>query len=263
MGAIEMEECDFTPRGLKFDRRYMLIDRNNKFLSQRTRPQMGNFLLRFSSHTEGFTISHKGDELQFPFELNRKEHNVKTAHVWEDEVEVLIANDTINSWFSRHLEQSVQLVFLPEESPRPIPAEYQPEPSPKFQAQHPKHHVSLADGFPILIVSEASLNELNIRIQQSNPEESNMEMMRFRPNVVLKEIAPHQEDFLATFHLGTSQLMITKPCSRCVLTTINPDTLTKGAEPLKTLGQYRKFNNKILFGANAICLQPGKIAITH
>ena len=90
-----------------------------------------------------------------------------------------------------------------------------------------------------------------------------MQMLRFRPNVVMSQLKPHEEDALGTFQLGTATFQITKPCSRCILTTIDPLTLERGDEPLRALSTYRKENNKILFGANALCLKPGKIGIGH
>ncbi|MFN6047428.1 MAG: MOSC domain-containing protein, partial [Bacteroidota bacterium] len=135
----------------------------------------------------------------------------------------------------------------------PLPPEYQPNPQ-------NTHHVSLADGYPILVVSEASLSLLNRKIQHSSPQTEPMSLLRFRPNVVLSHLEPHQEDTLGTFQLGTATFHIAKPCSRCILTTIDPITLERGDEPLRTLSTYRKENNKILFGANALCLKPGKIS---
>jgi uncharacterized protein YcbX len=120
----------------------------------------------------------------------------------------------------------------------------------------------LADGYPILVVSEASLSLLNQKIQGYNPLAEPMEMSRFRPNIVFNNLQPHQEDSLGTFEIDSATLHITKPCSRCILTTIDPITLERGDEPLRTLSTYRKENNKILFGANALCIKPGKIRIT-
>lgn len=255
MGGIALNEVEVGMRGLQHDRRYMLVSERGQFLTQRQTPELGQFQLRYSTDASGFLVAFFGDTLFIPFALAQDSSRM-TAQVWDDFVEVRVASSAINQWFSEKLNRAVKLVYLPDDSARPIPEKYQP-------LETNTLHVSLSDGYPILIVSEASLSDLNRRIAQSNPMDEPMEMLRFRPNLVLDMLEPHQEDDLGTFTLGTTTLQITKPCSRCVLTTIHPKTLERGDEPLRTLSTYRKVDNKINFGANAICLSPGKIGLTH
>jgi uncharacterized protein YcbX len=255
MGGIALNEVEVGMRGLQHDRRYMLVTEQGQFITQRQTPELGQFKLSYSADALGFKVDFLGDTLFIPFALAH-DCSRMTAQVWDDFVEVQVASDAINQWFSEKLNRAVKLVYLPDDSARPIPEKHQP-------LETSTLHVSLADGYPILIVSEASLSDLNRRIAESNPQATAMEMPRFRPNLVLDSLEPHQEDNLGTFTLGTTTLQITKPCSRCVLTTIHPKTLERGDEPLRTLSTYRKVDNKIIFGANAICLSPGKIGLTH
>ena len=255
MGGITLSEAVLGMRGLQHDRRYMLVSPEGRFLTQRQTPELGRFHLTYNSDRTGFIVTHQGDSISIPLSLNHQNHQTQWAHVWDDTVEVLRAGDSINHWFSQRLHREVFLVYQPEDSGRPIDPIYQPNSI--------TQQVSLADGYPILIISEASLASLNQKIQHRNPQLATMEMSRFRPNIVLNQIEAHAEDSLGTFQLGTATLHIVKPCSRCILTTIHPTTLERGDEPLSTLSTYRKENNKILFGANALCLNPGKIRISH
>lgn len=255
MGGISLNEAKVGMRGLQHDRRYMLISADGRFLTQRQTPELGRFYLAYNADKSGFIVTFQGDTLAIPLSLNPKEHGAREATVWDDHVQVLAAPTPISAWFSEKLQREVYLVYLPDESQRPIDPKYQPNNNPQ--------QVSLADGYPILFVSEASLALLNQKIHHSNPQTEAMQMLRFRPNVVMSQLKPHEEDALGTFQLGTATFHITKPCSRCILTTIDPLTLERGDEPLRALSTYRKENNKILFGANALCLKPGKIGIGH
>lgn len=258
MGGISLSEVEVGMRGLNHDRRYMLISPEGQFLTQRQTPELGWFQLAFNTDKTEFRVTFGGDNhdtLAIPLLLDPHEHLLRKATVWNDTVQVLTASVYINQWFSSKLQREVFLVYLPDASDRPIERAYQPNSTP--------HHVSLADGYPILIVSEASLALLNKKIKLENPKLEPLSMLRFRPNLVVSSIEPHQEDALNTFDMGSTTLHIAKPCSRCILTTIDPITLARGDEPLRTLSTYRKENNKILFGANALCLKPGKIDIHH
>jgi uncharacterized protein YcbX len=192
----------------------MLVSPEGQFLTQRQTPELGRFQLTYNPDKTGFIVTFQGDTITIPLSLDYPNHQTQWASVWDNSLEVLRAESSINQWFSERLQREVVLVYQPNNSPQ---------------------QVSLADGYPILILSEASLIALQ----------------------------PHEEDTLGTFQLGTTTLQIVKPCSRCILTTIDPIMLERGDEPLRTLSTYRKENNKILFGANALCLNPGKIGISH
>lgn len=247
MGGIQLAESVVDVRGLQFDRRYMLVTPSGRFLSQRQSPQMAHFQLSFNFEKTGFLVRFQGDTLEIPLALIDGQCSTIEAQVWDDFMRVLVADTAINDWFSARLQQPVLLVYLPDTSLR--------------VSKEGEQEMSLADGYPILVISEASLTQLNDRIAENSAVPETIEMLRFRPNIVLKNLPPHAEDTLDNFHLGDVRFQVIKPCSRCVLTTINPITLARSNEPLQTLSTYRKKNNKILFGANVACLEPGKIRI--
>jgi uncharacterized protein YcbX len=115
--------------------------------------------------------------------------------------------------------------------------------------------VSLADGYPFLIIGEESLHNLNARLEEK------IEMRRFRPNFVFKGGKAFNEDTWSNFTIGNISFIGVKPCARCQLTTVDPDTGKKGVEPIKTLATFRASNNKILFGQNLVALTEGEIKV--
>ncbi|MBM3938389.1 MAG: hypothetical protein FJ333_07025, partial [Sphingomonadales bacterium] len=152
MGAISLPEAAVEMRGLQHDRRYMLVDSNGCFLTQRTTPALGKFQLRYNPEGTGFLVDFLGETLSIPFSLG-DDSLVGEARIWDDTVSVFHAATPVNDWFSEKLQQPVSLVYLPDESSRPLPEKHQPNPSNSM-------HVSLADGYPILVISEASLLQL-------------------------------------------------------------------------------------------------------
>jgi uncharacterized protein YcbX len=118
-----------------------------------------------------------------------------------------------------------------------------------------KTKVSLADGYPYLILGEKSMNELNERMEEK------LNIDRFRPNIIVSTDVAHEEDAWNNFKLGDAELKIIKPCARCIIPTIDQKSAEQGKEPLKTLATYRKKDNQIFFGANAIVTVQGKISV--
>ena len=118
------------------------------------------------------------------------------------------------------------------------------------------NQIAFSDSFPLLLISESSLIDLNKRVNEE------ITLRRFRPNLVLKNTDPYQEDKWETIRIGDCKLEIVKPCTRCVLTTVDPETgKFAGKEPLKTLAKYRKFNGEVVFGQNLIPRSSGKIKV--
>jgi uncharacterized protein len=234
LGGIRVKQAEVLIKGLKHDRRWMLVDENGGFLTQRTHPALALFKLSPGDH--GFQVLHEGEEKQLFIQPAAGERI--RSHVWDDEVEVIEADTHLSQWFSTHLGFRVRLVQFPESHPRPVDARY----------AHANEHVSLADGYPLLIIGEASLADLNKRLSSPVP------MNRFRPNLVFSGGQAYEEDTWNEFRIGESMFKGVKPCSRCILTTIDQDTGTQGKEPLATLATYRKKENKIYFGQNVLAL---------
>jgi len=234
LGGIQMKSAKVMPKGLEHDRRWMLVNDERGFMTQRDYPKMA--LLKLSFGSDGFIVTSDKDTLHIPFNMNAQKQTV--TKVWDDTVTTLEAGSHYNSWFSDILDVKCKLVQFPEINPRPVDAQYKIN----------NDHVSLADGFPFLIIGQSSLNDLNIRLTTPVP------MNRFRPNLVFTGGDPYEEDNWRNFSVGANKFVGVKPCSRCVMTTINQDTAEKNAEPLKTLAAYRRQNNKIYFGQNVIAV---------
>ena len=163
--------------------------------------------------------------------LNKKKFRYRDDTLFANEVD-----GEYSQWFSNHLGIKCKLVFFSEENPRPV--------NPKYKVNN--ENVSFADAYPFLIIGQSSLDDLNSRLKESLP------MNRFRPNLVFTGGEPYEEDHWRNFTIGSNRFVGVKLCDRCVLTTVNQDTVQKGAEPLKTLATYRQRDNKIYFGQNLV-----------
>jgi uncharacterized protein len=244
LGGISKNSAAVGMKGLAFDRRWTLVGSDNVFLSQRTVPVLGNFIVE-ELETSFLVINKKtNNEIEIPKSPTVSDFEI--IKIWDDEINALNMGAFFNDWFSKETGMEVRLFFQPEVSIRPIDVKY---------AVNKTEETSLSDGYPILIISQGSLNKLN----ELCPE--TMVMERFRPNIVIDEQTPHFEDELKGFSIGSVEFYGVKPCARCIVTTINPDDLVKTAEPLKTLSTYRKVGNKILFGQNVVVHKTGIIKI--
>ncbi|MEN0005226.1 MAG: MOSC N-terminal beta barrel domain-containing protein [Bacteroidota bacterium] len=232
LGGFQQTTAVVTPQGLQFDRRWMLVTPEGKFLTQRTFPRMALFKTALSGDYLKVTAPNQLDSfIEIPLEAP-KEQPAKMVEVWASDVMALQVNPEFDTWFSRHLGTECQLVYMPEESKRPIKAKY----------NIPNGVVSFADSNPILIIGEASLNDLNNRL------ESPVEMNRFRPNLVVEGSVPYGEEEWQQVSVGPVHFRVAKACTRCKMITINQSTAAVGQEPLKTLATYKAKNNQIDFG---------------
>lgn len=244
LGGISLTEAQVEERGLQYDRRWMLTDPNGHLLSQRDIPQMA--LLDVEIGTQSLRVSHRWQSIPpLDVPLTSPQAALRPVTVWDDTFEAVPVGSEANEWFSAVLGTHSRLVYLPEHSVRRVDEKYVPEPL----------NVSFADGYPLLIIGQASLDGLNARLAEPLP------MNRFRPNLVFTGGEPHEEDTWSNFRIGTISFRGVKPCARCVMTTINQQTAEKGAEPLKTLTSYRRNGHKILFGQNLVALSAGKIRV--
>ena len=150
-----------------------------------------------------------------------------------------------DEWFSRMLSLPCRLVYMPESSQRKVDPNY----------AHGEI-TSFSDGYPLLLIGQASLDDLNNRLAQK------ITMERFRLNIVFTGGAPYEEDEMAAFNIAGITFYGVKPCARCVIPTIDLSTGEKGKEPLKTLSGYRQRNNKIYFGQNLLFRNAGPAHIS-
>ena len=168
------------------------------------------------------------------------------VEIWGDRCEALAADKKAESWISDYLGKRCNFVFMPDHSNRQVNQDYAIK----------RDQVAFSDGFPLLLISESSLCDLNSRV----PAE--ITMKRFRPNLVVNNTDPYQEDNWKAIRIGDCELHIVKACSRCVLTTVDPETGEfSSREPLRTLAKYRKFNGEVVFGQNLIPRSVGKLEV--
>jgi uncharacterized protein YcbX len=236
LGAVALQSAECLEKGFRLDRRYMLTTPDGCFLTQRTLPVLACFT---TSITESGIIVKgpvSGSSVTLPFSLNASDE--MSVNIWEDTLPALAAGQAYDQWFSREAGIACRLVFMPEQTPRLL--------SPKY-AVHGES-VSFADGMPYLLTTTASLADLNSRLENPVP------MDRFRPNLVISGTEAWAEDSWESVSVGEAVFKLTKPCARCVVTTIDQKTGEGGIEPLKTLAGFRKQNNKVLFGQNMLLL---------
>jgi uncharacterized protein YcbX len=238
LGGIPLDSAALTDRGFAYDRRWMLVDTENRFLTQRELPKMS--LLQVQLREDGLLIQHKllGDSVQVPF---KPAGASCTVTVWDDICEAQYVDGTADAWFSRMLSLPCRLVYMPESSQRKVDLNY---------AQGDEI-TSFSDGYPLLLIGQASLDDLNSRLPQA------IAMERFRPNIVFTGGTPYQEDEMTAFNIAGITFYGVKPCARCVIPTIDLSTGEKGKEPLKTLSGYRQRNKKIYFGQNLLFRNAG------
>lgn len=228
-------------KGLQYDRRWMLVDEEGVFLTQRLNPRMALLKISLDETNQQLTIAM--DQDHHTLSMRQPDSPAIRAKVWDDEVNVTEVSKESSQWFSNMLNMNCRLVSFPEQNPRPV--------NPLFSVNN--EHVSLADGYPILIIGEQSLADLNIRLAKP------VLMNRFRPNFVFAGGVPYEEDTWKHFRIGENDFFGVKPCSRCVLTTINQETAEQGREPLATLSTYRKQDNKIYFGQNVLAIDHNEV----
>lgn len=246
LGGISLQSAQVEERGLQYDRRWMLVDKNGMFLTQREYPQMA--LLQMNIKEDKLEVSHKVkpiSDLQLPTSNLQSPNTNIVVNIWNDIVIAKHLSKEVDEWFSNALGVDCQLVKMLDDSQRQTDTKYTPEPK----------QVSFADAYPFLIIGEESLNELNRRLNEPLP------MKRFRPNFVFSGGEPFVEDKWKDFMIGNLKFRAVKPCSRCVITTVNPETAEKGSEPLETLTKFRKVGNKVMFGMNVVGLGNGLLEV--
>jgi len=237
LGRIALQTAKVTERGLEYDRRWMIVDaKSGVALTQRTVSEMA--LLQVALTEQGLLVTHAHqtmDELLIPFQ-SANPIEMLEVNVWGSICLAQAVDKEIDKWFSEAIGRACRLVYMADDCRRLVDTE---------KAKNGEI-VSFADGYPLLLIGQAALDDLNARMDKRLP------MNRFRPNLVFSGGVPYEDDYWGSFRIGTAILENVKPCSRCILTTLNQTTLKYGKEPLKTLATYRKVNNKILFGQNLL-----------
>lgn len=243
LGGIAVNHALVTDRGLKYDRRWMLVDDNNIFISQRKVARMA--LMRLQLVDNGIQVSYLPDNRSFTIPFKPVTNEFADVMIWEDTCKGHFVSQEADKWFSDSLEIPCRLVYMPDETKRLTDEQYTSE----------KSITSFSDAYPFLIIGESSLEDLNNRLEVP------VTMDRFRPNIVFTGGKPFEEDLMHTLTIGQVTFNGVKLCARCVITTIDQNTALNSPEPLKTLAKYRFKNNKILFGQNLVHKGTGEIKV--
>lgn len=231
--GIAVEAWPLDEFGLRHDRRWMVVTEAGDFVTQRDRPSLGQ--VQQGLDGEVLTISTPAGTVRLPLEPPPGAA-ASSVRIWKDVVEVTDAGGDAAALLSAHLGTPVRLMHMPASTQRQADLRF----------AQPGDRVSFADGFPLLLITQESLDELNRRLPDP------VTMQRFRPNLVVTGATPHDEDGWARIRTGEVECDIVTPCARCVVTTLDPATGIGGREPLRTLASYRRWSRKVYFGQNAI-----------
>ncbi|MFD2288263.1 MOSC domain-containing protein [Pedobacter petrophilus] len=244
LGGIRLEEAMLEEKGLQYDRRWMLVDQEGTFITQRKHHQLS--LLQVRIEEDHLSVGHKEDEeLKISFKLAENTGESIEVTVWDDTSVGSEVSKTVSHWFSDYLQFDVKLVRMSDEEKIYV--------DPRYAANG--EIKSFSDGYPCLIIGQSSLDGLNEKLDEP------VQMNRFRPNFVFSGGEAHVEDRFKNFRLGNVLFSAVKPCARCVLITIDQETGIKGLEPLRTLATYRTQNKKIMFGQNLLHVGAGLIKV--
>lgn len=241
--GIRVKEAALWETGLLLDRFWMVIDERRRFLTQRNLPRMA--LIETAIRFEQLRLRAPG-MLQIDIPIGGFDYDPARriqVTVWNDQVPAYVEDDLVNAWFSRFLEREVQVVRIDPDHRRVCdPAWTAPD----------EAITQFADGFPLLVLSRASLDDLNRRLLAQGDEALAIE--RFRPNIVIDGVEPYGEDHLATLATDDYRLRLVKPCARCRITQTDPFTAEVGTQPLDLLSTYRHDEriDGLAFGINAI-----------
>jgi len=248
LGGIELKEAECTERGLKHDRRWMVVDDAGEFITQREVPKMATVWTDLTDDALLLSAPDFG-EVDVPFEPDGRQRI--RVRVWRSTCDALPASSVADAWLSDYLGVDCRLVFMPESTKRMSNPEY----------AGASKLVSFADGYAYLLTGEASLADLNTRLTAKGGPA--LPMNRFRPNIVVTGAPAYAEDGWGEIKLGEAILKAAKPCGRCQVTTTDQATgEVVGPEPLQTLATYRESSRfGTMFGMNLVTVKPGRISV--
>ncbi len=236
---ISLNSARTSPFGLQYDRRWMLIDKNGVMLTQRKHPRM--CLIQCELQQGKLTLNAPG---MASIEVTAGTEQL-SATVWEDTCQAFDCGSATADWLSTFLHTPARLVHFPENEIRQVDLNY----------ASPGDITAFSDGFPYLLISQGSLDDLNTRLNTT------VSMQRFRPNLVVSGTDAYAEDQWKQIRIGEIEFSLVKPCSRCVIPSIDPLTAEKSAEPVKTLASYRRRDNKVFFGQNLLAHGSGRLEL--
>ena len=241
LAGISLKSANVEEMGFENDRRWMLINSENVHVTQREYPIMSQFYPEILG--DKIKITFEGETHEFS--TNEHLENAIESQVWDDKSEVFEVNKNSSKWFSDKLGFECRLVKINKIGARKH----------ESSRTNETYNVSLADGYPYLLIGTESLDFLNGKLEEK------ITIKRFRPNIVVSTKNAHEEDDFKTFKIGEVQFKNIKPCGRCIMVNNDPQNGIVKKEPLKTLSKYRNVNNSVLFGTNLVSLNSGIISV--
>ena len=245
-GAGEaLRQATIDVLGLAGDRRWMVVDNaSGRFLTQRLLGRMTALQARWQG--EDLLLQAPGMP-ELPVLLPDSRAALRSVTVWGDSLQVPDAGDAAAHWLSSFLQRDCRLVQVPAQRARQVDPAY----------ARAGERVGFADGVPLLLIGQASLDDLSARVGRS------LEMLRFRPNLVVSGAAPYAEDGWKRIRVGELALRVVKGCSRCIMTTLDPQTGERSTdrEPLRTLEGFRQRDGQVYFGQNLIAEGCGELRV--
>jgi len=227
--------------GLSFDRRFVLSDLQGQFITARTDPKI--CLIRANLTASGLKLT-APDMPVLTVNYQDFSGQYQPVQVWKDSIQAQPSPDSYSLWFSQYLGKPCRLMYFGQQSRRLV--------------KNSNSQVAFADGYPLLLISRASLKDLSHRARME------LSMRQFRPNLVVDGCDAFAEDSWRHIRIGEVEFELTKPCSRCIFTTVNPDTAEKhpAKEPLASLMAYRQTEKgDVMFGQNLVQLNQGQIKL--
>jgi uncharacterized protein YcbX/ferredoxin len=241
--GITLSNSWVDDHGLNFDRRFVITDPSGQFITARTEPTLCLIKVNLSEHGLVLTAP---DMPALHISYQNLSQTYKTVTVWTDDIQAQYGHENYDLWLSQYLNKPCQLLYFGKRSQRYV--------------SNTHKQVAFADGYPLLLISQASLDDLNSKM--SLPSNQQISMSQFRPNIVVDDCDAFAEDSWQHIRIGEVEFELAKPCSRCIFTTINPQNaeVHPQQEPLNTLKNYRQVSSgDVMFGQNLIALNQGSI----
>ena len=241
---LALQAASVEARGLAHDRRYLVVDADGRFLTGRQLPRLT--LLRALPVAGGLALQAPGMPAHAVAAPDGNPERI-TVTVWGDTVDAAACEAAVDAWLSRFLGQPVRLAHMDHLAQRAVDPAY----------GRAGDEVGFADGYPLLLLSQAAHDALNARLARPVP------ITRFRPNLVVAGCAPHAEDGWRRIRIGATEFDLVKPCTRCVFTTVDGErgAFSEDGEPLATLKAYRRGPRGITFGQNLIARGGGVLRV--
>ena len=241
-----LNQVSLDKLGLDGDRRWMLVDEaSGRFLTQRAEAKMSQLSALWNA-SGGLTLSAQG-RLPIDIALPASDAELRGVTIWRDTLRVPDAGDAAGAWVSEFIGKPTRLVHVPLDRARTTQAGYGKD----------DDQVAFADGFPLLLIGQASLEDLSNKVGRP------LEMLRFRPNLVIEGSEAYAEDSWKRVRIGDVEFRVVKSCSRCILTTIDPQTgeRSEDREPLASLQKYRAQEDGAMFGQNLVNDGNGRLEV--